>query len=43
MAFEDGYPKVFDEITPLDDDEKPSELVTGATYKKVNWMKVRPA
>lgn len=39
LAFQDGYSKVFTETTPLDDDEKISDLEIG-TYNKINWMKV---
>lgn len=37
--FIDGVNRVYNEITPLDDDEKPKELVAGKTFKKLNWMK----
>ena len=40
FAFEDGYNKVYTELTPLDEeDEKPKEEKTGQIFKKVNWMK----
>jgi granule-bound starch synthase len=39
LGFKDGYNKVFDEKNPLDDDEKPSESMTGGLKEKLNWMK----
>ena len=40
FVFEDGYKKVYTEVTPADDEEKvPDESELGKTYKKLNWMK----
>lgn len=39
FQFEDGYNKVYTELTPLDEEEKPSDAKLGVTYKKLNWMK----
>lgn len=38
LGFMDGYKKVFNEKTPLDDDAKPSEMF-GGPFNKLNWMK----
>jgi granule-bound starch synthase len=38
LGFTDGYSKVFDEKSPLDDDEKPSASLAGP-FGKLNWMK----
>eukprot|EP00878_Enallax_costatus_P000485 GHUV01000577.1.p1 GENE.GHUV01000577.1~~GHUV01000577.1.p1 ORF type:complete len:622 (+),score=214.06 GHUV01000577.1:161-1867(+) len=38
LGFQDGYSKVFDERTPLDDDEKPTDSLAGP-FNKLNWMK----
>ncbi|PNG99813.1 Granule-bound starch synthase 1, chloroplastic/amyloplastic, partial [Tetrabaena socialis] len=37
LAFTDGYPKVYTETTPMEEDEKTP--ITGKTYKKINWLK----
>ncbi|GIL71724.1 hypothetical protein Vretimale_841 [Volvox reticuliferus] len=37
FAFTDGYSKVYTEVTPMEEDEKPP--LTGKTYKKINWLK----
>jgi granule-bound starch synthase len=39
LGFKDGYSKVFNEKTPLDDDAKPSESMQGGPHDKLNWMK----
>jgi len=36
FAFEDGYPTVYSEKTPADEDEPQAKL--GTTYEKYNWM-----
>ncbi|PSC71300.1 GBSSIb [Micractinium conductrix] len=36
FTFEDGYPKVFDERTPADENGTPA---TGANFAKTNWLK----
>ena len=38
FAFTDGVPKVYTEADPMAEDEKPAPA-TGATFKKLNWMK----
>lgn len=38
FAFEDGYPTVYSEKTPADEDEPQAKL--GTTYEKYNWMQV---
>jgi granule-bound starch synthase len=38
LGFMDGYSKVFDERTPLDDDTKPKDIM-GGPFNKLNWMK----
>eukprot|EP00879_Flechtneria_rotunda_P005623 GHRR01005919.1.p1 GENE.GHRR01005919.1~~GHRR01005919.1.p1 ORF type:complete len:346 (+),score=92.63 GHRR01005919.1:2153-3190(+) len=38
LGFIDGYSKVFDEKSPLDDDAKPTDIM-GGPFDKLNWMK----
>ncbi len=33
------HSKVFDEKSPLDDDEKPADSAKGGLHNKLNWMK----
>jgi granule-bound starch synthase len=39
LGFKDGYNKVFNEKTPLDDDAKPQDSMAKSLQDKLNWMK----
>ncbi|EFN54355.1 hypothetical protein CHLNCDRAFT_58262 [Chlorella variabilis] len=39
FTFSDGYPKVFDEASPADEDKMNEVNSTGTSFKKLNWLK----
>ena len=39
FAFEDGWPKVFDEVSPAGEKVTVPEVAPGTTFPKLNWLK----